>query len=101
MGNHFNNLSPAEQEWVSLLLEEAGEVIQICGKILRHGFDSCNPDDPERKTNRQLLEKEIGHFDFAKLLMCGEEDLIIHHIEESALIKKLKVGKWLHHQDLD
>ena len=37
MDDHFNNLTPGEAERLAILAEECGEVIQIIGKILRHG----------------------------------------------------------------
>lgn len=45
MPEHFNGLTPAEAERLAMLSEECGEVIQIIGKILRHGYDSYHPDD--------------------------------------------------------
>ena len=33
----FNGLTPAEAERLALLMEECGEVVQIIGKVLRHG----------------------------------------------------------------
>ena len=31
----------------------------MCMKIIRHGFDSHNPNDPERRPNYIFLEEEI------------------------------------------
>lgn len=56
--DHFNGLTPAQAERLAMLAEECGEVIQIIGKILRHGYDSWHPDRPAI-TNRMLLEKEL------------------------------------------
>ena len=56
--DHFNKLTPAEAERLAMLAEECGEVIQVVGKILRHGYDSYHPDDPIT-TNRQLLQSEL------------------------------------------
>jgi len=58
MANHFNRLTPAEAERLAMLAEECGEVIQVIGKILRHGYDSYHPADPST-TNRQLLGREL------------------------------------------
>ncbi|OAN76675.1 hypothetical protein A8B82_14850 [Sulfitobacter sp. EhC04] len=58
MTPHFNNLTPAEAERLAMLAEECAEVIQIVGKILRHGYDSHHPDNPATD-NRDLLAKEI------------------------------------------
>lgn len=57
-GAHFNKLTPAEAERLAMLAEECGEVIQVIGKILRHGYDSFHPADPS-VTNRDLLGREL------------------------------------------
>lgn len=49
-----------ERELLGLLQEECAEVIQIASKINRFGFDSYNPYDQSGKSNRTLLEDEIG-----------------------------------------
>lgn len=55
---HFNNLMPDEAERLAMLAEEAAEVIQIVGKIQRHGYESFHPVDPNT-SNRRLLEREL------------------------------------------
>lgn len=95
---HFNELTPAQAERLALLLEEMGEAQQAIGKILRHGYDSCHPDDLNGPTNRHLLEKELGDVIAAISMMYEAED-----IDESELvthrIEKMKtVQKYLHHQ---
>jgi len=58
-----------------LLAEECGEVIQVIGKILRHGYDSTHPNDPEGDTNRALLENELGDLNAALQLMTEAKDI--------------------------
>lgn len=95
---HFNNLTPAEAERIALLMEECAEVIQICGKILRHGYESFNPADNSRTTNRRLLEREVGHVQFAVSLMTEESsDLSEESLGNSFYEKSLNVWKYLHH----
>lgn len=53
-----NGLTYAESERLAMLAEECSEVIQIVGKILRHGYDSYHPDNPSH-LNRAQLEEEI------------------------------------------
>lgn len=99
---HFNKLSPAQAERLSLLLEEMGEVQQVIGKIQRHGYESKNPDDPLgeqwRATNRMLLEKELGHVAYALALMIATFDVNPEAIERSTKIKSSSVIAYLHHQ---
>ncbi len=97
---HFNCLTPAEDERLALLLEECGEVIQIIGKIQRHGYESVNPTVPnsEKQTNRSMLEEELGHVRHAIARLVSAEDVQesdIGHFEEE---KAAKVERWLHHQ---
>ena len=94
---HFNQLSPAEHERLALLMEECAEVIQIVGKIMRHGYESCHPDGGP--TNRQLLEKELGHVYAAMGMMKDSADIIMLPIREHAAEKRLKVRQYLHHQE--
>ena len=58
----FNGLTDAQTERLAILAEECGEVVQIVGKILRHGYNSYNPtvDETKRKSNTALLTKELG-----------------------------------------
>jgi len=98
MDKHFNDLTPAEQERIVLLMEECAEVVQICGKILRHGWDSYHPDDNIRTSNRSLLEKELGDLKAATHLMLEATDIDDHHIDHAAADKLVNVHYWLHHQ---
>lgn len=98
MSEHFNNLTPAEHERLSLLAEEMGEAIQVIGKILRHGFDS-NWEGKLPKTNRELLEQELGDVHYAKGLLCVSGDISNKAIQARAAEKALTVGQFLHHQE--
>lgn len=59
MTDNFNALTPAETERLAMLAEEAGEIVQMVGKILRHGYESFHPEDKEQVSNRVLLRNEI------------------------------------------
>lgn len=96
----FNELSPAELERLSLLMEEMGEAIQIIGKIQRHGYESKHPDNMDGPTNRQFLEKELGDVLAAMALMC-RFDISFSIIETHKLEKLKNVAKYLHHQPKD
>lgn len=98
---HFNNLTPAEAERLALLSEECGEVVQIVGKILRHGWDSYHPDRPAGLTNRGMLQKEMGDVRAAMIILCEAGDTIKEQVHEYADEKLKKIGKYLHHQPKD
>jgi NTP pyrophosphatase (non-canonical NTP hydrolase) len=88
-------LTQAENERIALLLEECGEVIQICGKILRHGYESYHPDSPDI-SNRTLLEKELGDVTAAIELMISSKDIDKTRLKSNRLKKLVDVEKWLH-----
>jgi NTP pyrophosphatase (non-canonical NTP hydrolase) len=89
-------LSDSERERLALLAEECGEVIQVIGKILRHGYESRHPNGGP--TNRQLLAQEIGDIEFAIQLCVDSEDFDEKEMFESTEQKMLNVGKYLHFQ---
>lgn len=93
---HFNKLSPDSSERIAMLMEEAGEVIQICGKILRHGLDSFHPATSER--NDALLQKEITDFVAVARACIGTE---IKNFPDGAEIAKAwqKKLNYTHHQE--
>lgn len=92
----FNQLSNAEAERLAILGEECAEAIHIVCKILRHGYESCHPDGGP--TNRELLMKELGDVYFSMLLLSKNQDINIDSVRDSATIKALTIGKYLHHQ---
>ena len=95
---HFNGLTEAEQERLALLAEECAEVIQAVMKVIRHGYESHNPISEDLATNRQLLEKELGHVRTALMLLTNGGDLDNSSIVESGFIKLQTIQQWLHHQ---
>ncbi len=95
----FNGLSPAEIERLAMLTEEAGEISQAVGKILRHGYESYHPNDPSM-TNRSLLENEIADLHAVQLMMEIKGDIEDLSPQASdavghAMEKKMK---YTHHQ---
>lgn len=93
---HFNQLTPAEAERLAMLAVECGEIIQIVGKTLRHGYGSYHPDRPEI-TNRTLLERELT--DLRAVLSLMADDFGSDPFGEplqSAVTRKLRHA---HHQD--
>lgn len=96
----FNKLTPAEAERLAMLIEECGEVIQAATKILRHGYESYNPDLAFSPTNRQHLIKEICDLRAIECLMIagGEIQQSTPEAIANASIRKLKYS---HHQGAD
>ncbi len=93
----FNQLTPAQAERLAMLAEECAEVIQIVGKILRHGYESHHPDDP-KTTNLHLLIKELSDVN-GVLHAMGKEELLNANINYSpSTVWKNKL-KYTHHQN--
>ncbi len=95
----FNQLTPPELERLALLVEEMGESLQIIGKILRHGMNSYNPIGDDRRTNRELLEKELGDVKHATDRLTEANDLDLSEILMNAEKKRISIRRWLHHQE--
>lgn len=93
----MGKLTNAELERLAILSEELAEVSQLIGKIIRHGYESYHPDDPDT-TNRQLLEVEIGHVNLACALMVDAKDIDPKEIVKSSEYKGISIKKWLHFQ---
>lgn len=97
MTENFNGLTSAETERLAMLAEEAGEIVQMVGKILRHGYESYHPDDQEQVTNRVLLRTEINDLVGVVHGMVQNNDLspLTLYDADSAWQRKLKYS---HHQ---
>lgn len=93
--SHFNKLSPAELERLSILAEECAEVIQVIGKIQRHGYESCHPNGGPN--NRRLLTREIGDVKAAITLLVEGHDVDEELISDSRREKLFNIPQYLHH----
>lgn len=100
---NFNGLTPAQTERLAYLAEECAEVIQIVGKILRHGYNSHDPTDPYKEqnttyitSNRIMLEIELADINKAVFLMDNNEDISIKEIQKRS---ENAHYKYMHHQE--
>jgi hypothetical protein len=98
MNKSFNDLSPAEAERLAMLIEEAAEVQHVAAKILRHGWESCNPLEQTGETNRDKLKGELRDLFAVHLLMVESGDGIEMGDLQRAVQKKLR---WSHHQVME
>lgn len=90
MGQNHVGLTPSEVELLTMMAEEAAEVVQACTKALRHGLSSRHPDGGP--TNAQDLTRELHELfclsavaHFAAVL----EPSRLEHAEET-LARKLR-----------
>jgi hypothetical protein len=94
----LDELTPAEVERLTLLIEECAEVQQMATKTLRHGYGSCHPDDRFHKMpNRRLLEKVLGDLLYVISLMDDYADINPKAIAEYKEKKKEAIQEYLHH----
>lgn len=96
----FNELTPAQSERLYLVMEEAAEVIQMIGKILRHGYWSFNPYDPDKVANRDLLAKELGDLMAVVELLTDTGDVDAEKVSQAKDLKPSKMYHYLHHNTL-
>lgn len=94
MSDPFNRLTPAEVERLSMLAEEAAEVIRAVGKILRHGYFNCHPDTGV--TNHIMLAHEITDFQAVAAAMERAGDVYPPDDLRKRWARKLR---YTHHQD--
>lgn len=97
----MKELTPAQIERLGLLAEELSEAVALVGKILRHGFDSYNPDDPDpaQLPNWQLLGRELGDVEYAISLLVKAEELSRADISTGRELAERKKPKYLHFQE--
>lgn len=94
----FSELDDAELERLAILAEEMAEATQLIGKIIRHGYASCHPDDPQDTENRHLLEKELGHVLRAIEMMKQAGDINGTKLKSASKAKEKSIRQYLHHQ---
>lgn len=98
----FNGLTRAQAERLALLAEECSEVVHMVGKILRHGYESCHPDElfatSTPRSNRVMLEKEIADAFAAISLMAKTGDIMLDNLHEPYGEKLGRLLDYLHEQ---
>ena len=89
--------SLAEEERLALLAEECAEVIVKVGKILRHGYDSINPDNPDEGDNRLQLMKELSDVAFCFELLNRAGDIDMDIINGMSMETRVEKRRYLHY----
>ena len=81
----FHNRMDYEKELLTIMMEECGEVIQACSKIIRFGADTINLSN---------LEKELGDL-YQMMELAHQYDLVSWtRIDESSDKKREKLATW-------
>lgn len=101
MIENFNKLTPAEAERLACLIEECSEVIQAATKILRHGYVSFDPTNPDHCGNRLDLRTEIVDALAAMNDLFSAGDIPQANIYSDAISLELarKRQRYMHHQE--
>lgn len=99
MTDHFNQLTPAQAERLAMLAEECAEVIQVVGKILRHGYDNYHPEN-RTFSNRDMLHQELTDLFAVQNEIYAQDRILLPSSEtvKAAWDKKLR---YAHHQAPD
>jgi hypothetical protein len=85
---------PDLEERIVILMEEMGEAQQIIGKILRHGMYSGYVGP----TNRELLEKEVGHVLHALDMLEAAQDISPVEVQQHKRERAENIKPYLHYQ---
>ena len=91
----FNGLTEEQAELLAVLAEECGEVVQMVGKILRHGLASVRPG--QSGTNRERLEEELGDLNCVTAMLAFAGLVDVGAVHTYASDKAGRIGQYLHH----
>lgn len=94
----YNGLTDKQEELIFMLMEECGEVIQACGKLLRHGPTETHPAG-HKGTNKVELSRELGDLmGVVQAMRKMRQPLVYDHVIEDYADKKMdKARPYLHH----
>jgi hypothetical protein len=92
-----NGLTEAQEERLTLLIEECSEVIKCACKIQRFGYHSINPYAPQDGTNLNQLQLEMGDLDAIYALLSNNGDVNMHDINTRHQVKYAKLHSYLRH----
>lgn len=93
---HFNQLTPAEQERLANLAQQASEMAAMCNKIIRHGWQAIDNSVTPSKVynNRQLLTTKIRDTYRAMFRLTLAIDIDPH-----VLLMPIRLtNRYMHHQ---
>jgi NTP pyrophosphatase (non-canonical NTP hydrolase) len=81
-------------DMVITLMEECGELTQVCSKLLRFGIDSYDPTKPYLGGTRADLIREMGDVVAMITGVAEEYDISDEDIKNAAAQKVNKYAKW-------
>lgn len=97
--DHFNKLTPANQELLVKLAEEASEITKAVCKVLLHGLESTEPGCA--LTNQEKLQNELGDLVFFLNLAMDYKLVSRKEIDKAAVRRSRRLNHYLHHVEID
>ena len=104
MSGDIPHLTPAQIERLAYLSEELGEAQQAVAKILRHGWESSNPLDPDAISNQANLETELSDVWAAMRLLASHDEISLEAVSALSVgkLRSIELGStWFHHNPED
>lgn len=95
-----DDIDAATKELLICVAEEAGEITQMVGKILRFGFDSYHPNDPDKVDSRTRLNQELSDMLVLIDLLVYENIIDAGDITKLKEAKRAKLAKFLQHYEI-
>lgn len=90
----------ANEECLTRLMEECGEVVKVSSKIKRFGLFNYHPNDRSKTTNMEILELELADLLLAIDTVVAEMGLSVPEIAQLYHEKRATIAKWLTHIDI-
>ena len=78
------------QQLMTITMEECGELIQSCSKMMRHADRASDIHETQRKN----LVEEVGDVLCMIMLMLDNGYVTEHELEERINVKRKKLKKW-------
>ena len=95
MGRKKRPVNKEQEEALYLFIEECGEAVQAATKVLRHGLESCHPNELRGANNSDNLHKEVGDL-MAAVEILQRTDVLSKNIVRLRKHDKMRlVGRFL------
>lgn len=98
--DEYTGLRSGQRELLDVLNEELHESGQAIGKALRHGYEEYSPFDETKTTNRENLERELGHVLAMVSALAIAGDMRMTEIKAHTMAKFVSVSKYLRHNNI-
>ena len=96
----FNRLEEDELERLAILSEDCAEVIQMVQKIIRHGYESTNPDVQHSPSNRIFLSREVGQLRWIIDEIGFTNDIDQNEVKGAYDCRGRDIQQYLHHHKI-